>query len=510
MSVEIYDSRVESSNYHSVVGGDLIAGSSFLSNNTVNTVDILIHVQQNINAKDYLRISIYSEKNGNPHKEIGFNFIQKDLISTDDFEEIKCTVEATLYQGKSYYLILSSQGPALSYKWQGIHDDPNGNRLYSTDSGITWQFFSNIKHDFYIEGRNNETSEPEIMPSNVDYDLVRSFFPESYKSHADYSVLIKILAHILSIVRPQIENFNELVDIDLCPIKFLPLLGSLVGYDYNYSISSRANRFIIKNLLEAYRRRGSLEALKLVTRIAKIDEKEEDVPDAEKYYNYLFDPNIDADENRLELTRQWLFRWGNNIHGFYSSNYSTIYAYPSIIAVPENSLPGNPPIDWYYNNAVFDIFAPRITRLLRELMKWVVPAGMRIYWTMIHDMEISQYALESIADIELVPNTNFRLVFFNYKILGETAWKISDITEEDPETLFDATPYEFSTIVSVQEKTTYVYRLGIGYPAIDPDGFYDTTYEYGNEEIYVSPAYGYMSGVLDLNLDIVGIKSLNE
>jgi len=342
------------------------------------------------------------------------------------------------------------------------------------------------------------------------YNIVKKYFPDGYQINVDYDVLIKLLAGFLTEIRPHIDSFNDLVDVDKCPVKFLPFLGSLIGYEYNYTISSRANRFIMKYLLDAYRRRGTEVALKLVARIAAIQEKEDEVPDEEKYYSYLFDPSVSEDTNKITLPRRWLFRWGNNLHGFYSSDYSTTYAYPSATAVPTENLPGNPPIDWYYNNATFDIYAPEITRLLRELMKWVIPAGMRVYWTMVYDMnyiDFGQFMDILSTDLQIITGENYRLIFFNYRKLGDSKWLATNYYEEDPEVLWGST-YSFDEVVTgLSDNTVYEYRIVIGFPSITDGGAYVTNYVVGQTELYTTPAYGYIETEGITRLIIKGKKS---
>lgn len=96
----------------------------------------------------------------------------------------------------------------------------------------------------------------------------RNLIPKPYTISRDYQVLLKLFDIITVVEKNDIDNFVGLINPDRCPSKYLPLLASLVGYDYDYNLSYESNRIIIKYFPELLRLRGSERGIKMAVAIA--------------------------------------------------------------------------------------------------------------------------------------------------------------------------------------------------------------------------------------------------
>lgn len=95
------------------------------------------------------------------------------------------------------------------------------------------------------------------------FDLTKKYVPESYTNSRDYRVLLRQLSIITTIFKYNIDHYPDLYIADECPDHLLPLLASLVGYEYNDTKSVLSNRKIIKSFPYLIRNRGSELGLRL-------------------------------------------------------------------------------------------------------------------------------------------------------------------------------------------------------------------------------------------------------
>lgn len=63
-----------------------------------------------------------------------------------------------------------------------------------------------------------------------------------------------------------ILKLPDLLDIDKCPDKFLPLLAELFGYEYSAQIPAFYQRRILKVIVDLYKRKGTQSAIKFIAR----------------------------------------------------------------------------------------------------------------------------------------------------------------------------------------------------------------------------------------------------
>lgn len=92
--------------------------------------------------------------------------------------------------------------------------------------------------------------------------------PKIFATSRDYQAIQRLLDIITNVEKSDIDNLVSLVNADKCPSKYLPLLSSFVGYDYDYALSYEANRLIIKYYPLMIRLRGSEEGILLACAVA--------------------------------------------------------------------------------------------------------------------------------------------------------------------------------------------------------------------------------------------------
>lgn len=89
-----------------------------------------------------------------------------------------------------------------------------------------------------------------------------------YRLSRDYQILLKLLDIITVPEKSDIDNFTGLLNADKCPSKYLPLLATLVGYEYDYNLSYESNRIIIKYYSQLIRLRGSFAGIEMAVALA--------------------------------------------------------------------------------------------------------------------------------------------------------------------------------------------------------------------------------------------------
>ena len=91
-----------------------------------------------------------------------------------------------------------------------------------------------------------------------------SLLPDIYQEYDKSGHLDQFLglpAIVLDEIKSNIDQFPELFDLDKCAPQFLPLLGQLVGYRYNPIQDPGHQRHEIKEVIEFYRRKGTIPAM---------------------------------------------------------------------------------------------------------------------------------------------------------------------------------------------------------------------------------------------------------
>lgn len=115
--------------------------------------------------------------------------------------------------------------------------------------------------------------------------------PKIFSISRDYQAILRLYDLLLNVEKNDVDNLVSLVNADKCPSKYLPLLASFVGYDYDYSLSYEANRLIIKYYPLMIRLRGSMEGVILACAVALNSSnvlKSESITGAENYINPIY------------------------------------------------------------------------------------------------------------------------------------------------------------------------------------------------------------------------------
>lgn len=107
-----------------------------------------------------------------------------------------------------------------------------------------------IKRDFaeYLYNRL-----PKIY-RNTDRDFILQRFIETFVEGG------------FNIVINDMVNLPDLLDVDKCPKKFLPLLSKMYGYEYSEELPELFQRRLLKNIVEMYKRKGTKSVVKFIAR----------------------------------------------------------------------------------------------------------------------------------------------------------------------------------------------------------------------------------------------------
>lgn len=98
-------------------------------------------------------------------------------------------------------------------------------------------------------------------------DTLRSLLPARYLADdaaidgTPLSVLLTLIGEPLDQIIAAIDAMPTLADIETCPEEFLPLLGELIGYAYDYAQPLVFHRRAIRDTIHRYRRTGSVAFL---------------------------------------------------------------------------------------------------------------------------------------------------------------------------------------------------------------------------------------------------------
>lgn len=170
----------------------------------------------------------------------------------------------------------------------------------------------------------------------------------------DYEVFTKLIDQINSDVRNLIKVFPELVDVDNAPEIFLPKLSALIKYQYRYDIDEDEQREIIKRIISIYRDRGSDDSIIMAATYGN---------DPKWIGSHVFLPGANTNKDRATITHpiDELFR--HNI-----SRHSCGHRFADAVR---------------WRDGTLIIHVSYINDEIREAIKKVVPAGLRIYFDII-------------------------------------------------------------------------------------------------------------------------------
>lgn len=108
-------------------------------------------------------------------------------------------------------------------------------------------------------------------------DLKRDFaeylynrLPKIYRTYDRDQILQKLIETFaeggFNLVIQDTMTLPELLDVDKCPKKFLPLLARSYGYEYSEELPELFQRRLLKNIVEMYKRKGTKSVVKFIAR----------------------------------------------------------------------------------------------------------------------------------------------------------------------------------------------------------------------------------------------------
>lgn len=97
------------------------------------------------------------------------------------------------------------------------------------------------------------------------FDLTRDYVPDAYIDSRDYRTFLRQLGVLTSVFKYNIDHFPDLYSPEECPDHMLPLLATMVGYNYKDSRPIDGNRKIIKYFPYLIRNRGSETGLRMAS-----------------------------------------------------------------------------------------------------------------------------------------------------------------------------------------------------------------------------------------------------
>ena len=91
-------------------------------------------------------------------------------------------------------------------------------------------------------------------------DLLPPLYREQDES-GDLDAFLKIPAASLDEIKVLAERFSEIFDVGCCEERFLPFLGGIVGHRFDPTVDAAAQRRLIREAIEIYRRKGTIPAI---------------------------------------------------------------------------------------------------------------------------------------------------------------------------------------------------------------------------------------------------------
>lgn len=175
--------------------------------------------------------------------------------------------------------------------------------------------------------------------------------PQVLLEDEDYQIFLKLIDQISNDIHDLIKEIPNLVDIDNVPDIFLPKLAALVRYNLRTDLDINYQREIIKRIIEVYKARGSDDEIIMAATYG----------DYEKWVGaHIFYPEADTSRQRAAILypSDEMFRHSK-------SQFSGYDKYPG----------GS-----FYREGTIIIKLGHINDKIKEAIKRVVPAGIRIYY----------------------------------------------------------------------------------------------------------------------------------
>lgn len=225
--------------------------------------------------------------------------------------------------------------------------------------------------------------------------LYLSKLPDVLRDNEDFQVFIQLAIKSFNIDLANIESFNDLVDPDKVPIRFLEYLGGLVGYKYIPNASDDFNRELITRMQHIYEQRGTAADIIM----SATHGSNEGWVGAD-----IFVPNypIDRDVAKVVFTADEIFTHSRSTHsGGHVFSDSNIYR-PGVILLT----------------------VPHIDSKIRDAINRTMPAGVKYYF-------IVEIKLEPSGDGDDVGEFGELSNFRSFKVVAITdAEKLKEVQEK--------------------------------------------------------------------------------
>ena len=218
----------------------------------------------------------------------------------------------------------------------------------------------------------------------------KNMIPQVYSKERDIQVFNKLIDFITTVCKYDIDNLGSVYDSYKCPVSLLPLLAYTLNYNYNFSDTVSANRRIIDifPIMEKYR--GSEIGLKMAAALSLT--------------------SLDVSKDNAEL----------DVQGDYLDALRDLK------------------INYDYENARIVIDYPNIYTLVRYLMDYVRPVGMRLELRSVTTRSINTDAMLLYADIEnntreYIPDIDSHVSrsFVNLSGIADNVWIDQDFTGDN-------------------------------------------------------------------------------
>lgn len=140
----------------------------------------------------------------------------------------------------------------------------------------------------------------EVVSQFTDYLYNR--LPQMYRT-ADKEDILKRFIEVFSEggFKPLLQdtiNIMDILDVDKCPSKYLPLLCQMYGYEYTLELPELFQRRLLKYIVELYKRKGTKSVVRFIARELTGFESE-------------IIENMDFNQKQIELTK-WDIKFENH------------------------------------------------------------------------------------------------------------------------------------------------------------------------------------------------------
>lgn len=192
------------------------------------------------------------------------------------------------------------------------------------------------------------TIDEGIPSAHIDLtDLIADYL----KDNGDFLVFVGLLQQVFDDMKSVADVFDHLADVDSVVEMFLPKLGYLLNYRYNYNVPDSVNRDIIKRLLWLYEQKAT----------------DKDVLESADYGandkwvgSTLFMPEAEPEDRTAEIYYP--------VHSLFTHDVS---AHSRTDRYPDSER---------YRGGVIVIKVKKLNDRIREAVRRVLPAGLKCYY----------------------------------------------------------------------------------------------------------------------------------